>query len=75
MIRTQISVDKSLFQRAKRTASRRGISLAELCRQGLEQVVAGDTPEKPWMELAGIFEGKPDDSATIDSELYGQEHP
>lgn len=37
MIRTQISVDKSLYQRAKRTISRRGVSLAELCRQGLEK--------------------------------------
>jgi hypothetical protein len=75
MIRTQISVDKSLYQRAKRTALRRGISIAELCRQGLEQVVASDTPTKPWMEMAGIFEGNPNDSATIDSELYGKEHP
>jgi len=38
-------------------------------------VVVGDMPEKPWMELAGIFEGKPDDSISIDRELYGQEHP
>lgn len=75
MIRTQISVDESLYNRAKRAARRRGISVAELCRQGLEQVVAGDMPDKPWMELAGIFEGKPDDSISIDSDLYGQEHP
>lgn len=75
MIRTQISVDKSLYQRAKRAARRRGISIAELCRQGLEKVVANDMPDRPWMELAGIFEGKPDDSISIDSQLYGQDHP
>lgn len=65
MIRTYISVDKSLYQRAKRAARRRGISVAELCRQGLEQVVAEDTPDKPWMGPAGIFKGKLDDSASI----------
>lgn len=75
MIRTQISVDENLYQRAKRTARRRGISIAELCRQGLEKALANDRPDKPWMELAGIFEGKPDDSVSIDSELYGQDHP
>ena len=75
MIRTQISVDKDLYQRAKRSARRRGISVAELCRQGLAQVVAGDMPEKHWMSLAGIFEGKADDSVSIDRELYGQDHP
>jgi post-segregation antitoxin (ccd killing protein) len=75
MVRTQISVDESLYQRAKKAARRRGISIAELCRQGLEKTLANEMPNKPWMELAGVFEGKPDDSVSIDSELYGQDHP
>lgn len=75
MVRTQISVDEQLYKRAKKAARRRGISIAELCRQGLEKALANDVPDKPWMELAGVFEGKPDDSTSIDSELYGQDHP
>ena len=40
MIRTQISVDEELYRRVKIIARRKGISLAELCRRGLEDVVA-----------------------------------
>jgi glyoxylase-like metal-dependent hydrolase (beta-lactamase superfamily II) len=48
MIRTQISVDESLYRRAKLVARRKGISLAELCRRSLEQTVAREPTDKPW---------------------------
>jgi len=75
MIRTQISVDEELYERAKRVAKRRGISLAELCRRGLEAVLADERPDKPWMEFAGAVDGDPDDSASIDDVVYGRNGP
>jgi hypothetical protein len=75
MIRTQISVDKDLYLRAKEVARRRGISLAELCRRSLEEVVAREPTKKPWMVYAGILEGRGEDSSSVDSVVYDREAP
>jgi Ribbon-helix-helix domain len=75
MIRTQISVDAELYERAKEVARRLGISLAELCRRGLEEVVARHPTGKPWMSYAGVIEGHKEDSSTIDDVVYGRNQP
>ncbi|MBI2986216.1 MAG: antitoxin [Deltaproteobacteria bacterium] len=75
MIRTQISVDKELYKRAKRVARRKGISLAELCRQSLQEIVAQEPLDRPWLAFAGIFEGSPSDSTSVDEVVYGRETP
>jgi hypothetical protein len=75
MIRTQISVDEALYRRAKLVARRRGISLAELCRRSLEETIAREPSDKPWMAYAGVVEGSPDDSESIDEVVYGRESP
>lgn len=75
MIRTQISVDESLYRRAKVLARRKGISLAELCRRSLEAVVSQEPSDKPWMAFAGIAEGNESDSASVDDVVYGREAP
>jgi hypothetical protein len=75
MVRTQISVDEALYRRAKLVARRRGISLAELCRRSLEETVAREPSEKPWMAYAGSVEGSPDDSESVDDVVYGREAP
>lgn len=75
MIRTQISFDEHLYLRAKQIARRQGISLAELCRRSLEQVVAREPSDKPWMAYAGIHEGAEDGSESIDEVVYGRETP
>jgi len=75
MIRTQISVDEHLYQRAKKVAKRKGISLAELCRRSLEEVVAREPSGKPWMAFAGILEGHAEDSSSVDSIVYDREFP
>lgn len=75
MIRTQISVDESLYKRAKEIARRRGISLAELVRQSLEGVVAAERSDRPWMAYAGIIDGGPEDSSTVDEIVYGRVEP
>ena len=75
MIRTQISVDEDLYRRAKDVARRHGISLAELVRRGLEQVVSAEPSDRPWMAYAGTFDGSEGDSASVDEVVYGREAP
>jgi len=77
MIRTRISFDKSLYQRAKRSAKLRGVSLAELCRRSVAETVARDEAhgDRPWMRYVGIVEGTPTDSATVDAVVYGRQSP
>lgn len=75
MVRTQISVDEELYARAKTIARRKGISLAELCRRSLEEAVAREPSDKPWMAFAGISEGHEEDSSTVDAVVYDRENP
>jgi Ribbon-helix-helix domain len=75
MIRTQISVDENLYKRARAVARRMGISLAELCRRALEEVVAREPSDRPWMAFAGIHEGEESDSSSVDQVVYGRENP
>jgi hypothetical protein len=75
MIRTQISFDEALYERAKRTARRQHISLAELCRRSIAEVVARDDSRHPWMKYVGAVEGAADDSARVDEVVYAREAP
>lgn len=75
MIRTQISLDETLYKRAKRTARRQGVSLAELCRRSVAEVVARDDTEHPWMSYVGIIDGDPDDSVSVDEVVYRRSAP
>ncbi len=71
MIRTQISLSKEEYDAAKREAQRLGISLAELLRRSLRNVLPVDDT-KPWMRYAGMVEsGDPDSSQRIDEVVYG----
>lgn len=76
MVRTQISFEEDLYRDARAEARRLGISLAELCRRALRQVMpAGSArPGKPWMRFSGIVKGGHRDSsrkAKIDRTVYG----
>ena len=75
MVRTQISVDEDLYERAKELAKRQGISLAELCRRGLREAVSREPNDKPWMAYLGDIDGDPDDSSTVDQVVYGRDIP
>ena len=75
MIRTQISFDANLYAEAKAVARRQGISLAELCRRGLQEILGRQSSAKPWMEYSGILSGRPEDSATVDSVVYDRDRP
>jgi hypothetical protein len=75
MIRTQISFDKALYERAKRAAKRQGVSLAELCRRSVAEVVGRDDTAHPWMNYIGSVEGDANDSSSVDSVVYGRDAP
>jgi hypothetical protein len=66
MIRTQISLTEKEYAAAKREAKRLGISLAELLRRSLCDILPADE-SKPWMRFAGIVEsGDRNSSQNID---------
>ena len=72
MIRTQISLSKEEYQAAKAEAARLGISLAELLRRSVRQLLPADET-RPWMRYAGMVEtGEKDASQKIDEIVYGQ---
>lgn len=72
MIRTQISLAKEEYEAAKREAKRQGISLAELLRRSLREMLPVDE-SKPWMRYAGMIEsGDTESSQRIDAIVYGQ---
>ncbi|HYM61800.1 MAG TPA: antitoxin [Thermoanaerobaculia bacterium] len=73
MIRTQISFDADLYTRARATAARHGISMAELCRRAVAEVIARESPTRPWMSFAGIFDGSENDSESVDTVVYDRE--
>lgn len=75
MIRTHISVDQDLYERAKNLAKHQGISLAELCRRSLAELVDRQSSDKPWMAYAGSVDGDADDSSTVDQVVYDREVP
>ena len=71
MIRTQISLSQEEYDAAKREARRLGISLAELLRRSLRDVLPADE-SKPWMRYAGSVEsGDSESSRRIDEVVYG----
>lgn len=72
MIRTQISLTEEEYNAAKCEAKRLGISLAELLRRSLRQILPPDQT-KPWMRYAGMVEtGDSRSSQRVDEIVYGQ---
>ena len=71
MIRTQISLDEREYSLAKKEAASLGISVAELMRRALRQVLP-DSQKAPWMRYAGFVEsGDSHSSQSIDEIVYG----
>jgi hypothetical protein len=71
MIRTQVSLTEEEYEAAKKEAARLGVSLAELLRRSLRQIVPVDR-SKPWMRYAGMVEsGDSASSQRIDDVIYG----
>lgn len=71
MIRTQISLDKKEYNLAKTHAAALGISVAELIRRALREILPLPD-DAPWMQFAGfIATGDPNSSRSIDELVYG----
>ena len=67
-------MDEALYARAKVVAKRQGISLAEcFCRRCLEEALAREPTDQPWMAYAGIVDGNESDSETVDDVVYGRQ--
>ena len=72
MIRTQISLDEQEYTLAKKEAEKLGISVAELVRRAIRDLLP---PERsaPWMRYAGLVEsGDSRSSQSIDEVVYGR---
>jgi hypothetical protein len=71
MIRTQISLEKREYDRAKREARALGISIAEYVRRALQQ--SPPVPKGPaWMRFAGmVASGDSRSSQSVDEVVYG----
>lgn len=71
LIRTQISLDESEYRAAKKEAAALGISVAELVRRAVRQVLP-PAANAPWMRFAGFVEsGDPNSSQSVDEIVYG----
>jgi hypothetical protein len=72
MIRTQVSLSRAEFARAKKAARDQGVSFAEFIRRAVRPLFPVDS-RKPWMRYAGIVEsGDKRASQRIDEIVYGQ---
>ncbi len=71
MIRTQVSLDEQEYASAKKEAQALGISVAELVRRAVRQVLPPRGKGR-WMRFAGSVEsGNPRSSQSIDEIVYG----
>jgi hypothetical protein len=76
MIRTQISLERDMYNEAKREAARQGISFAELVRRALARVLPDSDSSSPWMRHAGVVgDGGREASTSVDRVVYGRERP
>lgn len=76
MIRTQISLDSSVYQAARDEAQRCGISFAELVRRSLAHTLTSLQSDQPWARFAGAIEdGDCDASSSVDSVVYDRDNP
>ena len=72
MIRTQISLDEQEYTLAKKEAEKLGISVAELVRRAIRDILP-PAAEAPWMRYAGLVEsGNSRSSRSIDEVVYGR---
>lgn len=76
MVRTQISIDRDLYDEARLHAKKLGVSVAELCRRGLRGIVAGERESRPWMKYVGcVSSGDADASSSVDDVVYNRPEP
>jgi hypothetical protein len=76
MLRTQISLNEEMYEKARAEAARQGISIAELVRRALAAQLSGADARRPWMRHAGaVASGDTGASRSVDAILYGRGRP
>ena len=75
MIRTQISLERDLYEDARKEAKRQGISFAELVRRALAMTIRHGRVEEAWMRYSGVVDGGPESSQSVDAVVYGRDRP
>ncbi|HEU0303704.1 MAG TPA: ribbon-helix-helix protein, CopG family [Gaiellaceae bacterium] len=70
MRRIQVLLDPDLDDRLEREAAARGISKSALVRESVERQLGTEPFNNGLTRLTGLFEGRPDDSASIDEVVY-----
>lgn len=72
MTRMRINLSEEEYEAAKREAERLGISLAELLRVALHNVLPADS-SKPWMRYSGLVQsGDSSSGRNLDEIVYGR---
>ena len=54
MKRTQIQLERAQYENLRRLAARRGVSMAQLVREGVDAILALDRDRDPWDDLFEI---------------------
>lgn len=73
MIRTQVSLEKDQYLRARKVARARGISFAELVRRAVEAQIPAPDRSGPWMKYIGSLDsGDKNASASVDAVVYSE---
>lgn len=76
MKRLQIMIEEDLDAALGRQAAEENVSKAALIRRYVrERMVPFALEEDPLWGLVGLYEGSPDDSASIDDVVYGLKRP
>ncbi len=76
MIRTQVSLEEKMYKEARKEASRRGVSFAELVRRALATVLRRKDDEPSYMRFCGALRsGDPEASRSVDEVVYVRERP
>ncbi|MBI2322782.1 MAG: ribbon-helix-helix domain-containing protein [Chloroflexi bacterium] len=55
MVRTQIQLTEEQARALKAAAARRGVSIAELVRQGVERILAEDAEAEKWRRAEALI--------------------
>lgn len=55
MVRTQIQLTEEQARALKAAAARRGVSIAELVRQGVERILAEDEDAEKWRRAEALI--------------------
>jgi len=66
VVRTQVQFSEDQYERLKALASRRGVSIAELVRRGVERLLDEDRGDEKWRRLLEVAGTVSDEQGATD---------